>query len=113
LLLDFLEHPHAAPAEQIQVERETAIHRFHQRQTFQEKFSRYLNGIAHHGLKRGVERARAQVIQSVSVSLEDVQRQVHAIFFQIHRHILPEIGELQRGARSVRHPVALRVGIAT
>ncbi len=49
-----------------------AIHRFHRRQAFQEKLPGHL-----------ALRCRLKV-----------ERKVHAIFFQIHRYILREIGEL-------------------
>src|ERR1700722_5717093 len=47
LLLDLFEHAHPAAAEQLEIESEPAIHRFHQRQAFEKQLASHVNGIAH------------------------------------------------------------------
>ena len=43
---------------------------------------------------------------------QQIERKIDAIFLQIHRDVLPEIGELQRGAGGVREALALGIAIA-
>ena len=45
----------------------------------------------------------------IAVPLQHIERKIDAILQQIHRHILPEIGELQRGAGGVGKALALGV----
>src|SRR5579872_3402052 len=43
----------------------------------------------------------------------DVERDVNAALLEVARHVLPEIGQLECGARSVGHRLAFFVTIAT
>ena len=83
-----------------------------QRQPFEKQLARHVHRFLHGRAEAIVEAPRKQILHRIAVALEHIQRQIDAILFQIHDHILPEIGELQRRASGVGKRLPLRVAIA-
>ena len=77
-----------------------------------EQFPRPRNQFLHQRNVARIEAARHDVVFREAVRRQRFQRNVDAALFQIARHILPEIRELQRRARRVGKLLALGVAIA-
>ena len=79
---------------------------------FKKQLARDADRFDHRLAEAIVEPAREQIFDRIIVFGKNIERQIHAIFFQIDDHVLPEIGQLQRGAGGVRQFLARRVAIA-
>ncbi len=100
--LNGVEDCQASLAEHFEIHAQKRFDGFRQRHTGLEDRSSASNQRFHQRDKARIEALVDDLCFIQSVSGENVERNVDASFFEIARNVLPEIGELQRGASLVR-----------
>src|SRR5437588_3224706 len=112
LLLDGIQDFQATAAEEVEIDGELAVDSTHQRKTLPKPVTGALDFEFHHGAESGsvlvlsnfgfVDMEPAQVLQ----------REIYATLGIVHADVLPEIGELQRGAGVVGKALALSIPVS-
>src|SRR6185503_1949433 len=110
--LDFFENLQAAAAKQLQIDGQATVDRIGQRKPSKKKFAGNVDRFLHSGAKARIELASEQRFQRISVSFENIERQIHAILFEIDDDVLPEVSQLEGRAGGVGKRLPFGVAIS-
>src|SRR5215831_827451 len=111
LLLDRVQNFQTAAAEQIKVDREFAIDSSDQGPALPEPVAGALHLELHHLAKSGSVLPAGDIVLGDAKAAQVFERQVNPVLLVIDTDVLPEIGELQRGAGEVGKLLALSVPV--
>src|SRR5581483_7565593 len=98
---DLSQKLHAAPTEQIQIQREAPVDHLNQRQAFMKEFFGDINSLRHYGSEGRIVFVREEPFLTVAMHGEKLQRKIDPIFLKIDGDVLPEIDKLQSGASEI------------
>ena len=112
LALDGVQNFLPAAAEQLDIDRQFAIHLLDQRQAPLKPLARPLHFEAHHFAEcRRIARCR-NILFTHAVTAQVLQRKINSSLGIIIAYVLPEIGQLQRGTGEIGKCLAISIAIS-